>query len=179
MGIQEEWEEITEGGTGHGYARLMGVAGQRAGEEKEECVPRGRAEWAVCSWPVRILESLETECMGRSGAPGQLERWPLVRPQRACMPAYGTWLVSMARGNQWSSNCRRDTGELWWEEQAGTRHQTGWRRDWEERCLCWASSPAQGCLPPGLHERNAYFAWQILGLPQMLVVALYKKSCLI
>lgn len=50
MGIQEESEEITEGGMGHGFAKQMGVAGQRAGpsEEKEECVQRGRAESEQC-----------------------------------------------------------------------------------------------------------------------------------
>lgn len=50
MGIQEESEGKTEGGMGQGFARQMGVAGQRAGpsEEKEQRVQRGRAESELC-----------------------------------------------------------------------------------------------------------------------------------
>ena len=61
MGIQEESEEITEGGMGQGFARQTRVAGQRAGpsEEKEERVQRGRAESEQCSWTVRSPEPLE------------------------------------------------------------------------------------------------------------------------
>lgn len=50
MGIQEESEEITEGGMGQGFARQMRVAGQRAGpsEEKEEQMLRVSSVFMDC-----------------------------------------------------------------------------------------------------------------------------------